>query len=112
MILEVPNRGGARILSLVDGGDWDLASDAGDSWLLRNGFTIVTLGWQWDAVGADALRLYAPVAKEKGQTIAGLLRGDLMPSTVMPEIPLGHLISGTLGGANTRPPHPMIRATY
>ena len=99
MILEVPNRGGARILSLVDGGDWDLASDAGDSWLLRNGFTIVTLGWQWDAVGADALRLYAPVAKEKGQTIAGLLRGDLMPSTVMPEIPLGHLIIGNIGGS-------------
>ena len=99
MILEVPNRGRARILSLVDGGDWDLASDAGDSWLLRNGFTIVTLGWQWDAVGADALRLYAPVAKEKGQTIAGLLRGDLMPSTVLPEIPLGHLIVGNIGGS-------------
>ena len=99
MILEVPNRGRGRILSLVDGGDWDLANDAGDSWLLRNGFTIVTLGWQWDAVGADALRLYAPVAKEKGQTIAGLLRGDLMPSTVLPEIPLGHLIIGNIGGS-------------
>jgi len=99
MILEVPNRGRGRILSLVDGGDWDLANDAGDSWLLRNGFTIVTLGWQWDAVGADALRLYAPVAKEKGQTIAGLLRGDLMPSTVLPEIPLGHLIVGNIGGS-------------
>ena len=98
MVLEVPNRGRGRILSLVDGGDWDLSNNAGDSWLLRNGFTIVTLGWQWDAAGADALRLYAPVAKEKGQTITGLLRGDLMPSTLMPEIPLGHLIVGNIGG--------------
>jgi len=55
MILENPNRGYGRILSIVDGGDWDAARDAGDAWLLRNGFTVVTLGWQWDAAGADAL---------------------------------------------------------
>ncbi len=47
---------------------------------LRSGFTIVSLGWQWDAAGHDALRLYAPIAKENGKTITGLLRGDLMPS--------------------------------
>ena len=98
MLLEVPNRGRARILSLVDGGDQDLASDAGDAWLLRNGFTIVSLGWQWDADGPDALRFFAPVAKDHGNTITGLLRGDLMPSKVMPEIPLGHLILGSIGG--------------
>src|SRR6201999_368599 len=39
MLLEVPNRGNARILSLVDGGDEELAHDAGDAWLLRHGFT-------------------------------------------------------------------------
>jgi hypothetical protein len=98
MLLEIPNRGRARILSLVDGGDQDLANDAGDAWFLRNGFTVVSLGWQWDADGPDALRFFAPVAKENGKTITGLLRGDLMPSTVMPEIPLGHLILGSIGG--------------
>ncbi len=99
MLLEVPNRGHARILSLVDGGDQNLAEDAGDAWLLRSGFTVVGLGWQWDADGHDALRLNAPIAKENGKTIAGFLRGDLMPSTAMPEIPLGHLIMGSIGGA-------------
>ncbi|MGA8344321.1 MAG: alpha/beta hydrolase domain-containing protein [Candidatus Sulfotelmatobacter sp.] len=98
MLLEVPNRGRGRIIALVDGGDWDLAADAGDAWLLRNGFTIVSLGWQWDAAGADALRFVAPLAKENGKTITGLLRGDLMPSRLMPEIPLGHLILGNIGG--------------
>ena len=98
MILEVPNRGRARILSLVDGGDQDLANDAGDAWLLRNGFTVVSLGWQWDADGPSALRFFAPIAKDNGNTITGLLRGDLMPSTAMPEIPLGHLIMGYIGG--------------
>jgi hypothetical protein len=74
MLLETPHRGRGRIIGLVDGGDWDLASDAGDAWLLRNGFTT------------------------NERTITGLLRGDLMPSKVMPEIPLGHLILGNIGG--------------
>jgi Alpha/beta hydrolase domain len=98
ILLEVPNRGRPRITGLVDGGDWDVARDAGDGWLLRSGFTIVSLGWQWDAAGSGALRLYAPIAKEKGQTITGLLRGDLMPARAMQEIPLGHLILGNIGG--------------
>ena len=98
MLLENPNRGRSRIVSLVDGGDWDVAHDAGDAWLLRNGFTFVSLGWQWDAAGSDALHLYAPIAKENGKTITGLLRGDLMPSKEVAEIPLGHLITGNMGG--------------
>ena len=99
MLLEVPNRGRGRIIGLVDGGDWDLANDAGDAWLLRNGFTIVSLGWQWDAAGPGALRFFAPIAKENGKTITGLLRGDLMLSKEMLEIPLGHFILGDIGGS-------------
>jgi hypothetical protein len=98
LLLEVPNRGRGGILRLLDGGDADLAKDAGDAWFLRNGFTLVTLGWQWDASGTDALRLTAPIAKDHGRTISGLLRGDLMPSKVMAEIPLGHLILNNIGG--------------
>ncbi len=98
LLLENPNRGHGRILSILDGGDWDAANDAGDGWMLRHGFTFVSLGWQWDAAGPDALRLYAPIAKENGKTITGLLRGDLMPSKEMPEISLGHLILGNIGG--------------
>src|ERR1700691_1493322 len=99
MLLEVPNRGNARILSLADGGDQDLSQDAGDAWLLRNGFTVVSLGWQWDAAGPGALRFYAPVAQDNGQTITGLLRGDLMLSKAMAEIPLGHFTDGSIGGS-------------
>jgi len=98
LLLEVPNRGRGRIIGLVDGGKWDIVDDAGDAWLLRNGYTIVSLGWQWDATGPGALKLFAPIAKENGKTITGLLRGDLMLSKAMPEIPLGHLTGGNIGG--------------
>jgi hypothetical protein len=98
LLLEVPNRGNARLLSLVDGGDQDLAHDAGDAWLLRNGFTVVSLGWQWDATGPGALRFFAPVAKEDGKTITGLLRGDVMLAETRAEIPLGHFTDPGIGG--------------
>jgi hypothetical protein len=98
ILLQVPNRGYASVITHVESGDKDLDNDNGDAWLLRRGFTIVSLGWQWDATGSGALRLYAPVAKEDGKTITGLLRGDLMLSKATPEIPLGHLIEGRIGG--------------
>ena len=111
LLLEIPNRGRGRIVSLVDGGDWDAANDAGDGWLLRNGYSVASLGWQWDAPGDGALRLYAPIARENGKTIRGLLRGDLMPSKVMEEIPLGHLIIGNIGGSEYPVADPTIRRT-
>jgi hypothetical protein len=99
LLLEAPNRGHASILALVDGGDVNLANDAGDAWLLCNGYNVVSLGWQWDAHSADALRLVAPIAKENGKTITGMLRGDVMLSKTTPEIPLGHLMGDTIGGS-------------
>ncbi len=99
LLLEVPNRGHSRIVAVVDGGDWDASKDAGDAWLLRNGFTVVSLGWQWDAYGDDALRLDAPIAKENGKTITGLLRGDFMLTKEAQEVSLGHLMMGTIGGS-------------
>jgi len=98
LLLENPNRGRSRIISLVDGGDWNIEHDAGDAWLLRNGFTIVSLGWQADAAGDDALHFHAPISKENGKTITGLLRGDVMLPAAAQEIPLGHLMRGSLGG--------------
>jgi hypothetical protein len=98
LLLEVPNRGRPYIVELVDDGDKDLARDAGDAWLLRRGFSVASLGWQWDASG-DALRLYAPVAKDHGKAITGLLRGDYMPSQPLAELPLGHYLVGAIGGS-------------
>ena len=98
MVLENPNRGHSRILSLVDGGDEDLSHSAGDAWLLRNRFTVAALGWQWDATGPNTLRLYAPIAKDRGKTITGLLRGDIMLAAAADEISLGHVMPGSIGG--------------
>ena len=99
LLLEVPNRGKPRIVGLVDGGDWNGKTSTGDGWLLRNGFSYAALGWQFDAVGDDAVRLWAPVAKDHRRDITGLVRGDIMPSRVMDEVPLGHWTIDALGGS-------------
>jgi hypothetical protein len=44
MLLQVPNRGRASRMTCVEGGDSSLANDDGDAWLLRDGFTVVSLG--------------------------------------------------------------------
>ncbi len=73
------------------------APDFGDAWLLRQGYTLADLGWQWDAP-PGGLRLYAPVATDHGQPITGLLRDDFTPVAATSDWPLGHIIVGRMGG--------------
>ena len=101
LLLEIPNRGGSGLLSLVDGGSWNPtdAAHLGDGWLLRRGFTFAALGWQWDVASDTGLRLYAPVAYERGGThITGLLRDDYTPAETSTDVPLGHIMGPRLGG--------------
>lgn len=103
LLLEIPNRGGAGIPRIVDGGrsftNPTQPSDLGDAWLLKQGFTYAALGWQWDVPdGAGVFRLYAPVAHDGSQPITGLLRSDFTPVAKTTGWPLGHLITGRIGG--------------
>jgi hypothetical protein len=102
LLLEIPNRGGKGIVSLLEGGKADPAneSETGDGWLLKQGYTLASLGWQWDAVeGPGRLRLYAPIAHGKnGAHITGLLRDDFTLSKTRTELPLGHVMGEGLGG--------------
>jgi len=103
LLLEIPNRGGKGMLRLVDGGTPAIlpsaASDFGDAWLLRQGYTVADLGWQWDVAPAQGnLRLYAPIATDHGRPITGLLRSDFTPAFRVGDWPLGHIIIGHVGG--------------
>jgi len=89
LLLENPNRGHSRIIALVDGGDWNVENDAGDAWLLRQGFTIVSLGWQVDATGDDALHFHAPIAKENGKTIIRSVANYASPEALKQVIDMG-----------------------
>lgn len=104
LLLEVPNRGRKGLLAVLqnarDSTDPTTSADFGDGFLLRKGFTIAWLGWQWDAPNRPGyMRLYAPVARNPdGSSIRGLVRADWTPWRPSPEWPLAHVIGGNIGG--------------
>src|SRR6059058_1845327 len=101
VLFEVSNRGGRGILRLVDGGNSsDPNGELGDGLLLREGYTIAWLGWQFDlAEEGQKLLLSAPVAHDpRGKEIRGLVRADFTPSQKIDDMPLGHIMLGPSGG--------------
>ena len=78
LLLEVPNRGGKAQVWFFDRGagrslDPRTVADFGDAFLLRKGFTLAWLGWQWDVPEREGvLRLYP--ARARG--LEGLVRAD------------------------------------
>ena len=91
---EVPNRGGKGVLGRLQYADGSLdptsAEDFGDGWLMRQGFAIAWMGWQWDVPERPGvLRLRAPVATDHGRPITGLVRAMVITDSREPTAPLG-----------------------
>src|SRR6478609_5996285 len=96
VLFEVSNRGGRRILSLVNGREGEF----GDGFLMRQGYTIAWVGWEFDLSSqGEHLRLSAPIAHDPGgKEIHGLVRTDFTPSEKREDMPLGHILLGPDGG--------------
>jgi len=96
VLFEVSNRGGRAILNLVNG----RGGEAGDGFLMRQGYTVAWVGWEFDVADQpDRLKLSAPVAHEAdGKEFHGLVRADFTPSQKRDDWPLGHILLGPDGG--------------
>jgi hypothetical protein len=85
LFLDVPNRGGRFLIR----------ESNVDDYYLRQGYTLAEVGWQFDIrPDPKLLRLYAPVARG----ISGRVRADFVVVEKMLDHPLGHVITGTIGG--------------
>jgi hypothetical protein len=105
-LVEAPNRGmrvGMGYLNRASGGmergsaELDPADPTafGDGFLMREGLTLVWVGWQFDAPATPgSLRIRVPVARNAdGSKIRGLVRSDFVieaPATSLPLAPMGH----------------------
>ena len=83
VLYEVSNRGGKGMLGFfnhaVGSADPTTAEQLGDGFLLKEGFTLLWVGWQFDVPRRPGLvRLYTPVATENGRPIRGLVRSDFV----------------------------------
>jgi hypothetical protein len=97
ILLEVPNRGGKGMLSRLcfahPSVDPEKDEDFGDKWLLEEGYTLVWIGWQWDAPERPGLMRMFPPALRDGVSAPGLARSEFIPdrpTTHMPIADRGH----------------------
>jgi hypothetical protein len=84
-IVELPNRGRRRAAAMLNCAPHDapIAREAhpGDGFLFERGFTVVSIGWQWDVYSSDALMgLSAPSAMQGSRPIGGETIVEIRPS--------------------------------
>ena len=80
-LIEVPNRGRKLMVALNRGGtsDPNNAADLGDQFLLRQGFTLVWVGWESDLPRTPGLlRIDVPAASDMGQPITGIAHATFL----------------------------------
>jgi Alpha/beta hydrolase domain len=83
VLYEVSNRGGKGMLGFFNHATGSLdpstAAEMGDGFLMRQGFTLLWVGWQFDPPKrAGLVRVYPPTAIENGRPIRGLVRSDFV----------------------------------
>jgi hypothetical protein len=91
LLYEVGNRGGKAILVRFQrarpSGNPITAEEIGDGRLMKEGYTLAWMGWQWD-VPDGQMRMNMPIAMDRGQPITGLVRGNFIPNDNSPTQPL------------------------
>ena len=83
VFVDVMNRGGKRALGYFNLSPASLTpvteADLGDGFLMYEGFSVLYVGWQFDAPRRENfMRVYPPVATGNGETIEGLVRSDFV----------------------------------
>ncbi len=80
---DAPNRGSKRILMFLndaaENNDPSTLQDAGNGFLMRQGYTIVWSGWQGDLTpGENFLTMGVPVATDRGKEIVRAVRTEIV----------------------------------
>jgi len=85
VLYEVSNRGGKGMLAFFNHAtgsvDPKTPADMGDGFLMKQGFTLLWVGWQFDVPQRPGLmRVYVPTPTENGRPIRGIVRSDFVPT--------------------------------
>lgn len=96
LLIDVPNRGRPLAFAMFNGAPRRDAGAAlaaglaaGDGWLLRRGFSVASIGWQWDL--DSGFGLDAPVAESEGEPVSGNVVCRVQPGSDRPSVFFGQL---------------------
>jgi hypothetical protein len=106
-ILDIVNRGGKSVIRNFNRvGSRD--PDVGDAFLMKRGFTVVAVGWEFDLPGSgqpqrspgvaatprtdDLIRISVPAATDPSGPITGIVRGSFTPSSPNTVYTVGDLV--------------------
>ncbi|NOT24653.1 MAG: hypothetical protein HOP16_01005 [Acidobacteria bacterium] len=80
LLVDIVNRGGKTVLPNFNrAGGRD--PDVGDGFLLRRGFTVASVGWEFDVpAGRGLIRIEVPVARDVDAPITGIVRASFTPA--------------------------------
>jgi hypothetical protein len=78
-IVDIVNRGRATVVPNFNrAGGRD--PDVGDGFLFKRGFTVVTVGWEFDLPASPGMvRVDVPVATDRGRPLTGVVRASFTP---------------------------------
>jgi hypothetical protein len=84
LLVELPNRG-RKLTGRLNRAPVEAAQSAeghpGDGWLHRNGWSVASIGWQWDVIRSDRLLgMVAPRAFKDGLPVSGQNIVEIRPS--------------------------------
>jgi len=84
-IVELPNRGRRRVVPVLNRAPADAPVarqvHPGDGFLFERGYTVASIGWQWDVYRSDALMgLSVPDAMHDGAPVRGQTMVEIRPS--------------------------------
>ncbi len=84
-IVELPNRGRRRVVAMMNCAPPDAPvgpqAHPGDGFLFDRGYTVASIGWQWDVYPhSELLGLAAPSAMEGGEPIGGETMVEIRPN--------------------------------
>ncbi len=85
LLYDVNNRGNLYMLRLINGGarsnDPSTAEDAGNGFLMEEGYSLLWSAWNWDvAAGDDRLQIELPIATDGGEPIRQRIAAEIVVS--------------------------------
>ncbi len=91
ILYDVNNRGNKVALRFFNeaGGNANALEEAGNAFLMQEGYTLVWSGWNAEIQPGDGrLRLHAPLVTEDGNDVTGLIRSEMVTDEPVDELPI------------------------